>query len=283
MLEGRLRAGVGILSVLLVLVVVNALLHGDEHPLNPIAAAAERTQEQPGARFTMKATYTSSALPQPVVARGQGAYNSESGLAEATLNVDSPTDGPVTVRSVGDGTAYFIGGDTIGGELPEGKTWLKVEPFLGHSQEELALSGGSGVESSFGALSSVDGDAERLGREQVRGVSTRHYRAHISYDRYADLLREEGKGDLADEFDKYGALIPNSPLVEAWIDGKGILRRMRMVMALPTATGQPSLTMDMRMELFDVGARPPIVLPDPATVFDATPLLREQLDAIDAG
>jgi len=269
--------------VLLVLVVVNALLHSDEHPLNPIAAAAERTQDQPGARFTMKAIYTSSALPRPMVANGQGAYNTESGLSEATLNVDSPSDGPVTVRSVGDSTAFYIGGNTIGSELPEGKTWMKVEPFLGHSQEELMMSGGSGAESSFGALSSVDGGAERLGREKVHGVLTQHYRAHLSYDRYADLLREEGKDEIADEFDKYGTLISTAPLVEAWVDGKGILRRMRMVMAIPTATGQPSMTMDMRMELFGIGARPAIVLPDPSTVFDATPLLREQLDAIDAG
>ena len=269
--------------MLLVLVVANALLHGDEHPLNPIAAAAERTQDQPGARFTMKATYTSTALPRPMVASGQGAYNSESGLSEATLTVDSPTEGRITVRSVGDGTAFYIGGETIGGELPEGKTWMKVEPLLGHSQEELVMSGGSGAESSFGALSSVDGGAERLGGEKVHGVPTRHYRAHVSYDRYADLLREEGKDDLADEFDRYGTLIASSPLVEAWIDGRGILRRMRMVMALPTATGQPSLTMDMRMELFGIGARPAIVLPDPSTVFDATPLLREQLDAIEPG
>lgn len=273
----RLRAGIAVLSLLLILVVANALLHSDEDPLNPIAAAAERTQEQPGARFTMSVVYNSAALRQPMTARGRGAYNSETGLSKATLTVDS-TDGPLTVTSIADDTSFYIGGDKIGGELPEGKQWMKVEPFLGHSQDELMLSG-SGADSSFGALSRVDGDAQRLGRETVDGVPTQRYRAQLSYDAYAALLRDEGKDDLADQMEKIGSLINTPPLVEAWVDDQGILRRMRMVMTLPTAPGQPSVTTDMQMNLFDIGARPAIAVPDESRVFDATELVQEQLDA----
>jgi hypothetical protein len=272
--------GVGLLSLLLILVVANSFFHSDENPLNPIAAAAERTQSQPGARFAMRAVYTSADLPRPMVARGQGAYNTETGLSEATLRIDSPIKGRVTVESVGDGTAFYMGGSAFASELPDGKEWMKIEPFLGHSQDELALSG-NGADSSLGALSSVDGDAVRLGREDVRGVPTQRYRGRISYGAYAALLRDEDKDEIADQIEKYDTLITTPPLAEAWVDDKGVLRRMRMKMTIPA--GQASLTMDMTTELFDFGAHPQIALPDASRVFDATPILREQLDAIDAG
>ncbi|HSS42599.1 MAG TPA: hypothetical protein VLK37_08650 [Solirubrobacterales bacterium] len=273
----RLRYGIAVLSLLLILVVANALLHSDGNPLNPIAAAAERTQEQPGARFTMSAVYNSAALQQPMTARGRGAYNSETGLSKATLTVDSP-EGPLTVESIADDTSFYVGGDEIGGELPEGKEWMKIEPFLGHSREEVALSG-SGADSSFDALRRVDGDAQRLGRETVDGVPTQRYRAQLSYDGYAGLLRDEGKDEIADQLEKLESAITTPPTIEAWIDDEGILRRMRMVMTLPGGPGQPPVTTDMEMNLFDIGARPAIAVPDESRVFDATKLVQQQLDA----
>jgi hypothetical protein len=274
--------GIGVLSLLLILVVANSFFHSGENPLNPIAAAAERTQSQPGARFTLRAVYTSDSLPRPMIARGAGAYNTESGLSEANLRVDSPTKGWIAVQSISDGTSIYMGGSAFAGELPDGKEWMKIEPFLGHSQEELVLSG-SGADESLGTLSNVPGDAERLGREKIRGVPTQRYRTQVSFDDYSQLLRQEGKDELADQIDKYGTLYATSPVVEGWIDAKGILRRTRMVMTIPVPPGQPALTMDMTTELFDIGAHPAIVVPDSSDVFDATPMLREQLDAIDAG
>ncbi len=277
-----LTYGVGLLSLLLILVVANSFFHSEENPLNPIAAAAERTQSQPGARFTMRAVYTSASLPRPMVARGEGAYNTETGLSEANLRVDSPTKGWITVESVGDGTSFYMGGSAFAGELPDDKEWMKIEPFLGHSQDELVLSG-NGADESLGALSSASGSAERLGREQVHSVPTQHYRTQVSFDDYSGMLRDEGKDEIADQVEKYGTLYATPPLVEGWVDNKGILRRMRMVMTIPVPAARPSLKMDMTTNLFDIGAHPQIDLPDASRVFDATPMLREQLDAIDAG
>jgi hypothetical protein len=217
-----------------------------------------------------------------MIARGTGAYNTESGLSEANLRVDSPTKGWIAVQSISDGTSIYMGGTALSGELPDGKAWMKIEPFLGHSQDEMALSG-SGADESLGTLSNVHGGAELVGREKVRGVPTKRYRTHVSFDEYSKLLREEGKDDLADQIEKVGTLYATPPLVEGWVDGKGILCRTRMVMTIPVPPGRPALTMDMTMELFDIGAHPPITLPDPSNVYDATPMLQEQLDAIDAG
>ena len=168
-------------------------------------------------------------------------------------------------------------GSTFGSELPDGKEWMRIEPFLGHSESEAMLGGGD-ADSSLQMLGSA-GDVERLGTEQVDGRSTTRYRAVVDLDNYADALREEGKDEMADLYEKYSEVAPDPAEVEAWVDSQKILRRMRMVMDIPTQPGAPTLTMDMRVDFFDFGARPRIELPDPASVYDATPTLERELDA----
>jgi hypothetical protein len=277
-LSQKLMTAVRLLSLLLLLVVANSFLHSEENPLNPIAAAAERTQTEPGARYTMKAIYTAPELPRPMVAHGHGAYNSETGLEEAWLQVRAPKVGRVMVEAISDGTTFYMRGGKIEDELPPGKEWLAMQPLLGQSEQ--SVMSGAGADSSLQMLESVSGGVRRVGAEKVRGVPTRRFRAGVTLDDIAGALRDGGEDDLADLYEKYATVIPQPITLEASIDRKGIVRRSRMVMALPAEPGQPTLTMDMRMELFDFGARPKIDLPDPARVFDATPLFEEQLDSL---
>lgn len=281
-LSRRLMHGVKLLSLLLLLVLANSFLNSTEkNPLNPIAAAAERTQSQPGARFTMKAIYKGKALPRPLVAHGSGAFNSQTGYSRAVLELDAGEVGQVRIETVSDATSMFMRGTGISGKLPGGKEWLGMRPFLGHSEQEAMLSGGGDADSALQMLSTVDGSFEEVGREKVHGVPTRRYRTSVELSGYAELLRDEGEDELAEQYEKYATLMPGPVIGEAWIDAKGLLRRHRMVMRLPTGPGRPSLTMDMRMDLFDFGARPKIALPDDSRVFDATHLLEEQLAEIE--
>lgn len=224
----------------------------------------------------MKATYTSPDLPQPLFGHGGGAYNSETGRSRALVHAAAPGGRQVTIETVADDTSVYMRGDRISSGLPAGKEWLQIQPFLGHSQSE-AMLGGSGAESSLQMLGAAGG-IEKLGREEVRGASTLRYRATVAFDDYADALREEGKDEIADQYEKYAALGSPPPTVEAWVDDSEVLRRCRMVMEIPSQPGQPVLTMDMQMDLFDFGAHPQIDLPDPDRVYDATPLLEEELD-----
>jgi hypothetical protein len=277
-LSRRLLQGAGFLSLLLIAVLANSFLQSsEENPLNPIAAAAERTQSEPGARYTMRARYTSSALPEPMTARGRGAYNSVTGLGEAQLQLDTPGLGWVEIESVNDEVTFYMRSDNEALlALPDGKEWMKVEPLLGASQDEVMIGSDAGSQlEMLGAVSNV----QKVGQERVGGKQTERYRATIVLSDFADALREEGKNDLADLYEKYAALSPATQTTEAWIDDQGILRRMRMVMQLPLED-QPAMKMDLRMEFFDIGAEPAIALPDESQVFDATPLLEEQLDAV---
>jgi hypothetical protein len=274
-LSRRLLQLAGGLSLLLILVVANYFLHSEENPLNPMAVAAERTQSEPGARFAMKATYNSAALPQAMTAHGSGAYNSETGLSKMLLKVNVPTEGPVAMEMIGTEADLYMRADKISEQLPAGKEWLKVQPFGGHTEEELAI---GDADESLQILAKVSDGVRPMGREKVRGVPTRRYRAAIDMGEIVELYRAEGKGELADKVEEEAALLSSPVTVEAWIDAKDIVRRFRMVMMLPTEPGQPAMTMDMRMDLFGFGARPEIALPDPSRVLDATEL-EEQLDS----
>lgn len=276
-LSRRLLQAAGFLSFLLVAVLANSFLQSsEENPLNPVAAAAERTQAEPGARFAMKALYTSPELPRPMTASGHGAYSSETGRSAMTMTMDLPQVGPATMEMIGDGTTMYMRMDKVLGQLPGGKEWIEVNPFGGVSEEELMVGGGGDAESSLQMLSATGG-VEEMGREKVRGVATQRYRATLDLTAVSEVLRDEDKDELADQFDEYVAMGPGAPTVEVSIDAKEIVRRFRMVMEMPATDGDPSMTMDMRMELFGFGAEPEIELPDPSRVLDAT-ALQEQLD-----
>jgi hypothetical protein len=275
--------GVKFLSLLLLLVLLNSFLNGggeERLEFNPVAAAAERTQSEPGARFSMKVTYASPSLPQPLAAQGTGSINSQTGRSRALLTLDSP-EGPVRIETLSDGTTTYMRGTGISDELPDGKEWLAMQPLLGHSEEEAMVGGSGGADGALQMLAAVDGSFRELGREEVRGVPTRRYRSSVSLSGYAELLRNEGKDELADHYEKLATLMPGPVVGEAWIDDREIVRRSRVVMELPGESGQPGLTMDIRMDLFDFGASPEIQLPDPSQTFDATPFLEEQLDSIE--
>lgn len=282
-LSRRLMDGVKFLSLLLVLVLVNSFLNGSGESrleFNPVAAAAERTQSKPGAHFTMKAIYTSPSLPQPLAGHGSGSINSQTGFSRVEMTMDEPGKGPVRIETISDGTTIYMRGTGISEELPSGKEWLAMQPFLGHSEQE-AMVGGGDVDSALQMFTAVDGSVREMGREKVRGVPTRRYRTSISLSGYAELLRGEDKDELADHYEKLATLMPGPVVGEAWIDDEEIVRRSRVVMELPGESGQPTMTMDMRMDLFDFGARPDIQAPSPSQVFDATPYLEEQLDSIE--
>ncbi|MGN6275556.1 MAG: hypothetical protein ACTHNP_06465 [Solirubrobacterales bacterium] len=273
----------GFLSLLLVMVIANSFLNqGSASPFNPnpVAAAAERTAEAPGAKFTMKAIYTSSALPQPMTAHGSGIYNSETEHIRMTLGMYSPQAGNIKIEELGDGTAFFLRGTKISDGLPEGKQWLEIQPFLGKSEQEAMVGGGSATE-SLKMLTTVGGNVRLVGHEKVRGVPTRRYHTEIGMSDYARLLSEEGKDELAEEYEKLAVLMPSPVVSEASIDRHGMVRRMREVMTMPSDSGKPPMTMDMRMDLFAFGAHPEIQLPDSSEVFDATPFLKEKLDSVE--
>lgn len=278
-LSRRLLSLAALLSVLLIAVVANSALRSDGNPLNPIAAAAVRTQAAPGARFTIEAIYTSAAMPQSVVAHGSGTYNSRTGRSRATLEVPTAA-GTQRIVTVGDQRTIYTRSAAISAELPPGRPWLGVQPWLGRS-ESAALISNESAGGQLAMMRAVASEVQSVGEESVLGVPTHRYRGSIELDRYSQLLRDEGKAGSAREYERLAKLMPAPLEVEVWIDDAGMARRLREVMTLPAAPGHSPVTMDMRMDLFSFGAAPDVKLPAAEEIFDSTPLTRAELDLLD--
>jgi hypothetical protein len=271
----RLLGLVGLLSVLLIAVVVNAALRGGD--LNQVAAAAERTAAVPGARIAMTVKYSFEGESETIDGHGGGAFNSRTGRSRAFLAL--PISGEtLTTHSVGDDHSVYLRGPTLTPTLPPGKKWTSIETLLGHFTVT-AFSTNGGAETMIEALEAVD-DSERLGRETVRGHPTTRYRGTFEFSSEAQVVREAGNDVLAKRFERLGEKTPGEIPIEAWIDEAGLTRKLRVVEPLPEAPDGQVLTMDMTMELFDFGAEPKIELPAPSTVLDYTPVALAELQML---
>jgi hypothetical protein len=244
---------------------------GSDGPLNAIAAAAERTQNEPGGRATMEAIVSSSSQPAPFTITGQMVFDAE-GRTQAVLMVPRPdSHGSVKMDAVSDGTAIYMRSSQFG-SLPEGREWMGLNLSLGQGSD-VPLPANVDAKGELELLESVSDDVRKLGVEDVHGVRTTHYRGTVSVVRLIERLREEGMDDLASVTEKKGTPVE----VEAWIDADGLLRRMRVVQTQPGEGGEGSATIDMRMDFIEFGIDPEIDVPDSSEVFDMTPLIKEKL------
>ncbi|HWT89846.1 MAG TPA: hypothetical protein VN179_01900 [Solirubrobacterales bacterium] len=275
-LSRRLLQLAGLLSLLLLAVLANSFVNGGESPLdlNPVAMAAEQTQEAAGARFSMKVVYSSEGEP-PTAAHGGGAYNGETGVAQTRLRLSDPTGRRIEVESLSDGSTIYVRSPQFPGKVPEGKEWLSYQPLLG--QAETSMMPGESPAACLRMLA-ASGAIDRLGVERVRGTRTTRYRANVSLTAFAAHLRSKGEDEAAEDLEAVAAQFLGPIRTEAWIDAQGVARRVRTVIT-SLSDGAP-MTMDMRIDLFDFGARPEIQLPDSSQVFDMTPLVEDQLDPL---
>jgi hypothetical protein len=262
-LSRRLLRTAGGLSVLLLLVLLNAVVNGgdDTLDLNPVATAAERAQNIPGGRFTLYVVYSTPASPTTFTATGSGAYNAKTDRSRATLEMKGPT-GTLHVVEITDGDFEYTGGDVVARDLPPGKEWVRTEES-GSGGEEASLDPQDALQ-----ILGSSGEVEMIGRESINGKMTRRYRGEVQLGDFIDLMRENDQDAAADAYERIEGQTPTGISAESWVDSGSMLRRFRMVMPIPGEPGEPPLTFDMRMDIFDYGAEPAIQLPNPDRVVE---------------
>lgn len=268
-----LGTGVAILIVLVALFVGQQGGDGGVGgPLNAIAEAAVKTQQQGGGRAAIAGSLTEAGHSKSLTFAGQVVYD-DAGLARGSLTMTDPeSDDSVKVEYVQDGAKIYMKSSRFD-SLPEDREWMGLDFSFG-DELDTALPGGD-ARGELELLEKAAGGVEKVGREDVRGVSTTRYRGRISVSENADQLREEGADKTASYVEKVGTPVQ----VEAWVDAKGLVRRMRIVQTRPGEEGKGPATIDLRTDFFDFGLEPEVDVPDSDEVFDATSLAEEQLDA----
>jgi hypothetical protein len=208
------------------------------------ATAVRNTENAGGAELAFQATIPTPA-GQPVVMTGTGVED----LSEQRARIEMQVPGAGGMELIADRLVMYMRFDAFSGALG-GKEWLRVD--LEHTYESLGIDVGGlgqvgqGTSEQLKTLGEVSDGITEVGREQVRGVDTTHYRATV------DL------GKLADD---------DVPM-DVWIDDDERIRRIEWEQAV--AKGQEPGKIVAEYVRFGVPVD--IDIPDDDEVFDATDL-----------
>jgi hypothetical protein len=220
------------------------------------ATAVRNTENAGGAELAFQATIPTPA-GQPVVMTGTGVED----LAEQRARIEMQVPGAGAMELIADRLVMYIHFDAFSG-APGGKEWLKLD--LEHTYESLGIDVGGlgqvgqGTSEQLKMLGEVSDGITEVGREQVRGVDTTHYRATVDLRKYPD-----------DGLEKIIELTGQSEIpMDVWIDDDERIRRIEWEQAF--AKGQePGKVV---AEYVRFGVPVDIDIPDDDEVFDATDL-----------
>lgn len=243
--------------------------------LNPIAQAAAVTEESSGGRTSFHGTTRSPSLTDPIEIRGKGVFNGETRRSQATYTVAAATD-EFEMEGVGDGTTMYFKSEQLQPRLPDGDEWAGLDMSLGISSET-GFGGNSDPTLQLDVLRAASDEFEVLGKERIRGAETTGYRSTLDPDSYARYLRSKGSTKAARQYELVAERAPSTTEIEAWIDGRKLVRRMKAIVTAHDPESGEAISTRMTVDLYAFGISPEIQLPDPDTVYDLTEQVRRKL------
>jgi len=272
----RLLQLAGVLATLLVAALAFAWTEGgNEGSFNPIAQAAIRTEESPGARISFHGTVRKDSQTHSVTMSGEGAFNGQTRRSRITMTIDTRT-GDVKMQTVGSGTQLYLKSKLLRRGLPEGDDWLGFDAALG-SDSEIPVSANSDPGAQLDLLRAASDEFERIGKKKVADIETTGYRSTFDPDSYAQYLRNEGSEKAAQQYERIGEVSRSRIEAVTWIDAKGLVRQLRMTGHSQDPSSKDTTTTDITANYYDFGISPDIQLPDPNTIYDVTPIIRQKL------
>jgi hypothetical protein len=265
----------GAIVVVVALLVVPGILNRGGQ--NPVAAAAEATSDAAGVRITF--TGSSQGAAQMTMS-GKGVMNGESNRASIAMSATGSTASGAqgfTLEEVVDDGDLYLRSPELGAAFGGSAKWMLMRSeALGDLLQSNAS--GAGMSASptqqLDALKDASYEVTEVGREQLNGAATTHYRALIDIDKLTDEIKSEVSGDFGDLIERSMDQV-SSATVDVWIDEDGLLRRETSSSKMGSL-GSFTMTMDFS----HYGIRPDIEVPPPSGVYDVTPLMQRALDEI---
>jgi hypothetical protein len=267
---------------------------GASETLDPIARAAEVTSQQEGARISLTTQFSSAALPGggfKLTASGYIDERDRSG--EMSMNLSDlpgastlPGGGAGTVQMIFQYPVIYMNIPFLAGQLPEGKTWMKLDLTKAASAAGIELSQLSSLNETnptqfLEYLRASSGSVTDVGRETLDGVPTTHYRANLPLSSILARVPASQQAAAKAALEKLGdAGVASGIPVDVWVDTQGRVRRMQLSIAASVPAGTASgvagaaTTMGgtITIDLTSYGHVPPIVPPPSSQVFDASAL-----------
>jgi LppX_LprAFG lipoprotein len=229
---------------------------GDTLALDPVAKAADVTVKQTSEHMTMSATVSIGG--QTIVDTGYGDFQNDPNRGTLTV-VAKGAGRTVSIDAVLADTSVYMTSAAFAGQLPAGKSWLKLDyekafSAAGISTSSLAASSPADALQELQASGKVTDD----GPATIDGVATTHYTAILDPSRAAKIQK------VTKITVEYGP-------VEVWVDQEGRVRRMQMT-SIASGPGTPQETASMTMTLSRYGEPVAATAPPDSEVYDMTGL-----------
>lgn len=239
---------------------------GPPEATDAIALAADRMRDAGSMRFTMDITTTGEGFSMDMA--GQGAVD----MTARTMIMEMETsglpgmegDGRVEMRMVGDYAYMKLPLGNAG--LPPGKSWVRFDvATMGGGLGDPFSSNDPTAMADF--LRGVSGDVETIGREDVRGHATTHYRADIDLEKALDKMPAEQRANAAAAIENLKTAKVTTMPMEVWIDDEGLIWRQFFEVAF----GEQG-SMLMMFEVLEYGVEVDGEKPPADEVFDSPQL-----------
>ncbi len=242
---------------------------GVQKTLDPVAAAATKTQNAGGAKLAMTVGVTADGKTFDVTANG--VFDKEQG--DLTMDLPDPV-GQAEIRYLqesGDPVMY-LNMPFLSSRLPIGQSWVKLDlektgKSLGVDLSQLMGQSGQNPSDVLDMLR-ASGSVQEVGTETVNGDSTTHYRVTIDLAKTAGQLGDRAQ-QLVQSLIAQGA--PSSIPVDVWVGDDGLVRKLTLDESLAAQGHSAEVKLDL--ELSDYGTAVNVTAPAADQTFDLTSLL----------
>ena len=256
---------------------------GSSATVDPVAQAADVTQQQPGEQLKFTEQVSTPALPTPITFTGSGYVNQHQKAGVLTFDLSSI---PGASRLPGDKTmeirfkfpVVYLKAGFLTSHLPGQKSWMKIDlqqagQAAGINFSQLAQNGASDPTQFLNFLK-ASGSVSKVGSETVNGAATTHYKATLNLGRVVDRVPAADRAAARAGVNQLEKLSGTSTMpVDVWIDSSRRVRREQVSFraSLPGAGSGP-VGATMTADFVGFGPTPPVTNPPSDQVFDVTNL-----------
>jgi hypothetical protein len=267
---------------------------GDALTFEQLSQAAKASADATSGRFEFSFELDVPDTEKPFAFSGTGAFDATSNRAAISLDFSSfaellggllggfgaPQEAKVPdfgdpslwqIEAVQDGELVYMRFPAVSSELPAGKSWVRMNAdeaggAQGFNFSQLQDATSNDPREMLEFLRAATGGIETVGREELRGVGTTHYRATVDMEEYEKLVPAD-KRSMAEDLLEQTALgeIP----VDVWLDDHGLVRQVEMSFAATQPGANGTAEGSMRFELYDYGKVIDVDLPPADEVVDA--------------
>jgi hypothetical protein len=252
---------------------------GVERTVDPIAAAATKTQNAGGAKVAMTVGVTADGTSFDVKANGlfdQSEGDLTMDLSDALAAAGQPGSGKVELRyrqESGD-TVLYLNMPALTSRLPGSPSWVRLDlqqagSALGVDLNQLLTQGGQSPSDVLDLLR-ASGSVTEVGTETVNGDSTTHYKASIELAKATDDLGASARAMVQRLID---AGAPAAIPVDVWVGDDGLVRKLTLDESVSMQGHTGDVKLDL--ELSDYGTSVVVAAPPPDETLDLSGLLSQ--------